>query len=189
MKKYFIIFLISMGISYANSNIANTNYALSMLPSQYNFLKNVTSAQKAQKPVYTILYLYSNSVPTVDFANMLYGVYFYNKTHQYKLQTIQTSIGINNNQYKYLTNLKTLIYRSQNAEVRNSLMGMIDITISPEVFERLSVKKAPVLALARCMPKAHPSKCQILYIAHGSIGVVMFMNKLKEKKLLPKDLK
>lgn len=189
MKKYLFTLFFFINFGHSSGLLKDTNnYAFSVLPKEYAFLKNVVSNHKAQKPIYTILYLYSNSVPSVDFANILYGVYVFNKTHNYKLQTIQATIGINNNQNIYLNNLRQIIFKSQSDEVRNSLMGMVDITISPEVFERLGAKKVPIIALAKCMPKAHPSKCQILYFAHGNIGVGMFMNKLKDKKILPIEL-
>ncbi|HIE59716.1 MAG TPA: hypothetical protein EYP82_07295 [Hydrogenothermaceae bacterium] len=165
----------------------NQSSAEALLPGKYNYLKeSIKKAGADKEPRYAILYFFSNSVPKISFSNHLVEVAKFNREHEISLKSTQSMIGINHSLKAYILGVRKHL---KGLNEYDEEIDLIDIRLSPEVFERFDIISVPAIALAKCPASAHPSKCSIVSIARGDISLEYFFSLLDENNILPKELR
>ncbi len=165
----------------------NQSRAESLLPSKYSYLKEVIrETAKDKEPRYTILYFFSNSVPKISFSNHLLEIAKFNREHETQLEASQSLIGVNLSLKSYILGVRKHLRGLNDFSEEISL---VDIRLSPEMFEKYSIISVPAIALAKCPASAHPSNCSIVSIARGDISLEYFFSLLDESNLLPEELR
>jgi len=158
----------------------------SMLPPQYGYLKETIKKVNSDKePQYTILYFFSHSVPELSFSNHLIEIAKFNSDHETKLRTMQSLIGVDMSLKSYLLKAREQLKKLSD---HTKEIELIDIRMSPEVFEENNITSVPAIALAKCPALAHPSSCSIIAIAKGDISLEYFFKLLEDDNALPKEL-
>jgi hypothetical protein len=109
----------------------------------------------------------------------------FNADHEIKLRTIQSLIGVDMALKSYLLKTREQLKKLSDYSKETEL---IDIRLSPEVFEENNITSVPAIALAKCPASAHPSSCSIVAIAKGDISLEYFFKLLEDSNALPKEL-
>jgi hypothetical protein len=192
--KFLVIIGICINVLFANGlekNIMpymkfNMDAAVSLLPKEYNVLKKAAhNSKKKSSEKYTILYFFSNSVPTSSFGDLLIEIAKYNRSHKKSIGATQALIGMNPALQTYLLNVKKYLKGLNDSKEEESL---IDIRMAPNTFTKYHINVVPALALARCNSNAHPSKCEIVSLVKGDVSLSYFFRLLKENNLLLGEL-
>ena len=192
-----LFFLVVLALSFANAKSIeesmlpymqfNQSRAEALLPSKYDYLKETFKEANADKePRYTILYFFSNSVPKISFANHLVEVAKYNREHEISLEASQSLIGVNPSLKAYILGFRKHLKGLNDYDEE---LNLVDIRMSPEVFEKYEINSVPAIALAKCPASAHPSRCSIVSIARGDISLEYFFSLMDENNILPEELK
>jgi len=165
----------------------NQNRAEALLPSKYGYLKEaIREAKENKEPAYTILYFFSNSVPKLSFSNHLVEVAKFNREHEVQLGASQSLIGINPSLKSYILGFRKYL---KGLNDFSEEIDLVDIRLSPEVFEKFAINSVPAIALAQCPASSHPSSCTIISIARGDISLEYFFALMDENDILPEELK
>jgi hypothetical protein len=162
----------------------NEQMRLDMLSGEFGELREAISAQR-KEPQYTILYFFSASIPEGVFVKRIEEIALFNQNRKHKLLSSQSLIGMTGDLKKYLLKAQE---RAKRSGLDQEMLVLVDIRMSPEVFENLEIKEVPVMALSKCVEGQHPSECEVLSLIRGNVTLGRFFELLKEKKLLPEEL-
>lgn len=166
---------------------SKTKISTNVLPQTYSELKEVLDErEKEEHSSYAILYFFSNSVSTGSYSSFLQDLAKHNLSHKIKFSTSQCLIGINNSLKSYLLDTREKLGKS---DVKKEAIDLINIRMTPEIFENYNITSVPAMALAKCPQSKHPSKCTLLSIAKGDVSLGYFFEKLTQNNLYPKELK
>jgi hypothetical protein len=163
----------------------NKEQAMSFLPATFKDLR-----AELDKPLkeeeYTLLYFFSTSVPESSFSKRLSEIAEFNYLYQKNVMSTQCIVGISQTLKQYLSKVQK---NASGLRHEKKILDLINIRMTPEVFEKLKLEYAPALALAKCIPGQHPSECKILSLARGDISLAYFFEQLRDANLLPEGLK
>jgi hypothetical protein len=159
--------------------------AISLLPKSFNKLREKLNTPNKEE-VFTILYFFSASVPESSFSKRLSELAEYNYLFEKNINATECLVGINSTLKTYLSKVQKNIHGLRREK---EILNLINIRMTPEVYENLKLKNVPALALAQCVKGEHPSKCKILSLARGDISLNYFFDQLKDANLFPEGLK
>lgn len=160
------------------------------IPKGHTEIKKVLKEHEQEKrqkkqSEYALLYFFSESVSTSSFSSFLNQAAKYNQTHSTTFSSSQCLIGINGKLKNYIIDTREKL---ESSSLKKEAISLIDIRMTPEMFENYNITTVPAIALAKCPQSKHPSECTLLSVARGDVTLEYFLEKLKENNLYPQEL-